>query len=128
MFIAGLVLILLGIMFVVYYVKAVGNAKKHTEQTIGTVIKKGIVPKDDPSLDNSYYYDLSYKVDGAEYKLKHVITIHEELEEGDTYTVYYDPNHPQKADANAAARLGGQKSVLIIGIIVTVVGIVLVII
>lgn len=127
MFIAGLVLILLGLLFVIYYVKAVGNAKKHTAQTIGTVIKKGIVPKSDPSMDNSYYYDLSYKVDGLDYELKHVITIHDTLEEGDKYTIYYDPNRPKDADANEAARQGNQTAVLILGLIVTVVGAVLVI-
>ena len=118
--IAALIMIPLGIYFIVHKTKLVSTTNG-TVHSVSCVAKIHHDDDDDDDDDDTIEYDCSltvnYKVGNNSYSINTNTTSTAQYKEGDTITVYYDPNNPSNAALDA-------DNTHVIGIIILVIGII----
>lgn len=123
MVVVGLVLFILGIIFVIV---APINKKKNARcsmQTQGTLKEKWEGDSSDGGGVDTYLY--SYYVDGIEYQTKSSICSPEANSIGDSCTIWYNPAKPKEAQPFHSDSDKGYKILIIIGIVMIPLGIIL---
>ena len=122
MIMVGIVVLFIGIVLIICYPI---NKKKNARCSMQTQgVLRGIVKRydSDGAAKDAHVY--SYYVNGFEYQLQttdHNLEVHEV---GDTCTIWYNPAKPQDAQAFRGSDKY-LKTLLIIGIIMTVLGVIL---
>ena len=125
MAIAGLVLLILGICFVIYYPIFKKKNKRCTALTQGRLIEKYEKGLGGETTTTTTYHVYSYYVDGMEYRLDTNLFGPQVQNVGDVVQIWYNPRNPK--DSQALHFEKGFKGILVTGIVLVIVGIVLVI-
>ena len=120
MWILGLMLFILGLVFVIV---APINKKKNARcsaQTQGVMTKKFDRVGSGGARGHSYIY--TYSVDGVEYQTRSTIHSSEAYDVGDTCTIWYDPKDPKTAQPFRYKSTKIYTVLLIVGIILIPLG------
>ena len=123
MIIAGFMVFVIGVIFIISYPI---NRKKNarcSEQTQGTLSAIRERNNSKGSLKDMHVY--SYSVDGTEYQLKTLDHSQEVDRVGDSCTIWYNPANPQDAQAFHGSDKY-LKALLLIGIVLALLGIILI--
>ena len=121
----GLSLVIVGIGFLCVSRKSKKNLKNHTAQTTGVVSDEKISYDEDGS-PQFYYFSFTYTVEGQEYTTKKIQWVKPNRPQvGDTVSISYNPAKP--SDGNATDNeIEPSKSVLIVGWVLIIIGIILI--
>ena len=130
MFIIGLVLVIVGILFIVMYNKQNKANERQTARVQGTCINiedKVNNTGDFNTTNTIRHWTFKYEVGGTEYTTKQLLGLPGDPQLGDQVTLRYNPSNPQ--DSGYDFQSDDKTHYLkIIGIVLLVIGILLVII
>ena len=124
MFIAGFIVLAIGVILMICYPISKNKNKRCTMQTQGTLIKIFETDNSGGSVGHAHVY--SYYVDGIEYQLNSTAYNPQADQVGDPCTIWYNPANPKEAQEFHYGSDRIYKIILIIGIAMLLSGFILI--
>ncbi len=122
----GFALFLMGIILLISGAVGRRKNKRCSAQTEGVVTEVRERENSDTTLPSMYVY--AYSVDGVEYRTKSTAYVKGVNGIGDTCTIWYNPKKPKDAQPFHSETGKAFRIILIIGIVLTLAGVVMMIV